>query len=89
MGAVEDRRQLLVVVRRESVKPQAVLVLDVRLALRNLLGRDARRREELRQVRSGEALDRTRVGDLVHATADEQVARQRPGGWMVHHLVEP
>jgi hypothetical protein len=32
-------------------------------------------------------LDRARVGDLVHSTADEQIAGQRARDGMVDHLV--
>ena len=63
-------------------------LLDVRLALGDLVGRDPRRREQLHQVGAGEVLDRAGVGDLVHAAADEQVAGQRAGRRVVDHLVD-
>ena len=65
-----------------------VAALDVRLALRDLVRRDPRRREQLRQVRAGEVLERPRVGDLVHAAAHEQVAGQRPRRRVLDHLVD-
>jgi hypothetical protein len=65
-----------------------VAALEVRLALRDLLRRDSRRREHLAEVRPRQVLERPRVGDLVHAAAHEQVSRQRPGGGVVDHLVD-
>ena len=65
-----------------------VAALDVRLALRDLVGRDPRGREHLRQVGTGQVLERARVCDLVHAPAHEQVAGERPGGRVLDHLVD-
>ena len=65
----------LVVVRGEAVELQVLAALDVRLALGDLVGRDPRRREQLRQVGAREVLERPRVRDLVDAAAHEQVAR--------------
>ena len=62
--------------------------LDVRLALGDLRRRDARRREQLGHVRAGQLLERARVGDLMDAAADEQVARQRARRRVVAHLVD-
>ena len=62
--------------------------LDVRLALGDLVRRDPRRREQLHQVRAGQVLQRPRVGDLVDAAADEQVAGQRARGRVLDHLVD-
>jgi hypothetical protein len=62
--------------------------LDVRLALGDLVGRDPRRGEQLHHVRASQVLKRAGVGDLVHAAADQQVARQRAGGGMLDHLVD-
>jgi hypothetical protein len=45
------------------------LALDVRLALRDLLGRDVRRREQLGQIRAGQPLECARVRDVVDAAA--------------------
>ena len=42
----------------------------------------------LRHVRAGQVLQRAGVGDLVHAAAHEQVARERAGGRVVAHLVD-
>ena len=63
-------------------------LLDVRLALGDLVRRDPRRREQLGHVRAGQVLQRARVGDLVDAAADEQVARQRARRRVVAHLVD-
>ena len=65
-----------------------VAALDVRLALGDLVRRDPRRREHLREVGAGQVLDGPRVRDLVHAAADEQVAGQRPRGRVLDHLVD-
>jgi hypothetical protein len=65
-----------------------VAALDVRPALGDLVGRDPRRGEHLRQVGAGELLDRARVGDLVHAAAHEQVAGERARRRVVDHLVD-
>jgi hypothetical protein len=65
------------------------LALDVRLALRDLLGRDVRRREQLGQIRAGQPLECARVRDLVDAAADEQVAGQRARRRVLDHLVHP
>ena len=65
-----------------------VAALDVRLALRDLVGRDPRRREQLHQVGTGEALERPCVGDLMDAAADEQEPGQRAGGGMLDRLVD-
>ena len=46
------------------------------------------RREQLHEVGAGEVLQGARVGDLVDAAADEQVAGQRPRRGMVDHLVD-
>ncbi|HKV66834.1 MAG TPA: hypothetical protein VJN72_02010, partial [Gaiellales bacterium] len=70
------------------VELEVLARLDVRLALRDLVGRDPRRREELHQVGSGQPLERPRVGDLVHAAADEQVAGQRARRRMLDGLVD-
>ncbi len=88
MRAVEHGGDLLEVVLGEAVELQVLAALDVRLALRDLVGRDPRRGEQLRQVGAGEVLERACVGDLMHATADEQVAGQRAGRRMVDHLVD-
>ena len=57
------------------------------LALGDLVRRDTRGGEELHQVRAGEALEGSRVGDLVHAAANEQEAGQGTGRRMVDGLV--
>ncbi len=85
---VEDGDDLLVVVRREAVELRVQAGVEVRLALGDLVGRDPRRREHLRQVGAGQLLERPRVGDLVHAAADEQVAGQRARRRVVDHLVD-
>ena len=58
MRPVEDSGELLVVVGREAVEPEVIAALDVRLALRDLLRRDSRRRKHLHQVRAREVLER-------------------------------
>ena len=63
-------------------------LVDVLLGLGDLLGRDPRRREQLRQVGAGQQLESARVGDLVHAAAHEQVAGQRAGGRVLDHLID-
>ena len=88
MQPVEDRRQLVEVVLRQAVQLQMLAALDVRPALGDLVGRNPRRGEELHQVRAGQVLERTRVGDLVDAAPHEQVAGQRARGRVIDHLVD-
>ncbi len=54
VGAVEARRELEIVRRREAVETQVIAALDVRLALGDLLRRDRRGGEELGQVGASE-----------------------------------
>src|SRR5690348_1456935 len=65
-----------------------VAALDVRLALRDLVGRDPRRGEQLHQVSTGEALKGTGVGNLMDTASYEQKARQRSGGGVLDGLVD-
>src|SRR5215204_7270447 len=85
---VEDRRQLPIVLEREAVQAQMVAALDVRPALRDLVRRDPRRREHLREIGSRQVLDRTRIRDLVDPATDEQVPGQRTSGRVLDHLVD-
>ncbi len=62
-------------------------LLDVGLALGDLVGGDPRRREQLHEIGPGEVLQRPGVGDLVDAAAHEQVPRQGAGDRVVDHLV--
>jgi hypothetical protein len=87
MRAVEDGAGLRERVLREPVQLEVLARLDVRPALRDLVGRDPRRREELHQVGPGQPLQRPRVGHLVDAAAHEQVARERSRGRVLDHLV--
>src|SRR5688572_12141226 len=86
MGTVEDSTQLQIVGRREPVQAKVIAALDVRLAVRDLLRRNARCREHLHQVRAGQALDRSRIRDLVDASTNEQVPRQRSRRRVLDHL---
>src|SRR3954466_8000402 len=56
--AVEDRDDLLVVLRREAVDSEVAAALEARLALGFLGGRDPRAREHLHEVGARELLDR-------------------------------
>ncbi len=85
--AVEHRDDLTVVLRREAVQLQVLAGFDVRLALGDLRRRDARRREQLGHVRAGQLLERAGVGDLMDATANQQVPGERTRGRVVAHLV--
>jgi hypothetical protein len=49
---------------------------------------EPRHREGAAEVDPREELERTRVGDLMDAAADQQVAGERPGGGVVHGLVD-
>ena len=86
--ALEDGGDLLVVLGREPIERQVQALLEVRATLGNLLGRDPRRREPLRQVDPGEQLERARIRDLVHAAAHQQVAGQRACRGMLDQLVD-
>ena len=62
--------------------------LYVRPALRDFVGRDPRRGEQLHQIGAGQLLNRASVGDLMHPAADQQIAGQRPGRGMIDHLID-
>jgi hypothetical protein len=85
---VEHRSDLAEVLRREAVELEVLAALDVRLALGDLLRRDPRRGEELHELGPGEPLERPRVGDLMDAAANQEVAGQRPRSGVVDHLVD-
>jgi hypothetical protein len=86
--AAEHRGDLAIRLLREPIQLQVLTAIEVRPALRDLVGRDPRRREELHQLGTGEPLERPGVGDLMHAAANEQIAGQRAGGRVSDHLVD-
>jgi hypothetical protein len=78
MRAVEDRSDLLKVTRREAIQLEVLAALDVGLALGDLVGRDAGRREQLHQVRAGEVLQRA-GGRMVDHLIDLELVVARAG----------
>jgi hypothetical protein len=60
-----------------------VAALDVRPALGNLIGRNARCGKHLPEVGSCQVLDRAGVGDLVDTAPHERVTHKGAGGRML------